>query len=65
MSKMLMMMSLSLVLLASCAKFTGDTFCDLAVRFETDDETARYLLTHDRALIIDMNVQNRLLERCP
>jgi hypothetical protein len=64
MSKMLMMMSLSLVFLASCARFTGD-FCDLAVRFETDDATARYLLTHDRALIIDMNVQNRLLERCP
>jgi hypothetical protein len=64
MSKMLMMMSLSLVFLASCARFTGD-FCDLAVQFETDDETARYLLTHDRALIIDMNVQNRLLERCP
>ena len=64
MSKMLMMMSLSLVFLASCARFTGD-FCDLAVRLETDDETARYLLTHDRALIIDMNVQNRLLERCP
>jgi hypothetical protein len=64
MSKMLMMMSLSLVFLASCARFTGD-FCDLAVRFETDEATARYLLTHDRALIIDMNVQNRLLERCP
>ena len=64
MSKMLMMTSLLLVLLASCAKFTGD-FCDLAVRFETDEATARYLLTHDRTLIIDMNVQNRLLERCP
>ena len=64
MSNPLMMMSLSLVLLANCAKFTAD-FCDLAVRFETDDATARYLLTHDRTLIIDMNVQNRLLERCP
>ncbi len=64
MSKTLMMTSLLLVLLASCARFTGG-FCDLAVRLETDDETARYLLTHDRALIIDMNVQNRLLERCP
>ena len=55
-----------LVGLTGCANaMSGATFCDLAVRFETDDETARYLLTHDRALIIDMNVQNRLLERCP
>jgi|FLOH01.1.fsa_nt_gi hypothetical protein len=64
MLRSLMMMSLSLALLASCASFTGN-FCDLAVRLETDEATARYIVQHDRALIIEMNVHNRLLDQCP
>jgi hypothetical protein len=59
MLKIAMMMTL---LLASCAS-VGD-FCDLAERLETDETTARYLLENDRALVIEMNVQNRLLDRC-
>jgi len=58
------MMSLSLALLASCGRFTGN-FCDLAVRLETDEATAHYIVQHDRALIIEMNVHNRLLDQCP
>lgn len=50
-------------LLASCAA-TGD-FCDLAIRMEVDKESsARYLLEHERALLVDMNVNNKLLDRC-
>jgi len=60
MLKITMMM---LLLTASCAK-TGD-FCDLAERLETDESTARYLLANDRALVINMNVQNELLDKCP
>jgi hypothetical protein len=50
--------------LASCGNFGGASFCDLAERLETDEETARYLLKHDRALVVDMNVHNRLVDRC-
>jgi hypothetical protein len=59
----LIALMMTILLLASCAKI-GD-FCDLAERLETDEATARYLLAHDRALVIEMNVQNKLLDRCP
>ena len=61
---MMLKVALTMILLtASCAK-VGD-FCLIAERLETDETTARYLLEHDRALVVDMNVQNKLLDRCP
>jgi len=54
---------LFLASLASCSPFAGD-FCDLAERLVTDEETARMLLARDRALVVQMNVQNKLLDRC-
>mgnify|MGYP006883091210 CR=1 FL=1 len=42
----------------------GD-FCDLGIRMETEKENvALYLLEHDRALLVDMNVNNKMLDRC-
>jgi hypothetical protein len=62
--KIVAMLSCSMVLLAggSCS-FQG-SFCEIARPMETDETTARYLLENDRALVIEMNVQNRLLDRC-
>lgn len=53
---------LALLAVSSCG--LSGSFCDLAERLETDEATARYILAHDRALVIEMNVQNRLLDRC-
>lgn len=56
----LLMMSL---FLASCA--SGD-FCDLATPMVVDDiKSAAFLVKHERELVVNMNVHNDLLSKCP
>jgi len=70
MSKTLKLMILSLAFFASgCAWFAGEyvgDFCDLGIQMKTDDEVlARTIAERDIGLIVDMNVNNKLLDRCP
>jgi len=52
--------------LVSCGQvITAARFCDLAEPMLTDRDTGRYILNHDRALAVNMAVQNRLLKKCP
>jgi len=53
-------------LLVSCGHvITASRFCDLAEPMLTDRATGKYILAHDRALAVNMAVQNRLLKKCP
>ena len=63
MSKIAMMMTL---LVGSClGNFDGD-FCDLGEEMRVKKEaSARYLLEHERELLVKMNVQNKMLDKCP
>ena len=41
------------------------SFCDLGERLEVKNrDSAVYLLEHERALLITMNVQNKMLDLC-
>jgi len=58
------MRSLFLVFFVSSCGMTG-SFCDLAEPLKVSQRSsAEYLLAHERQLVVDMNVHNRLLQQC-